>query len=295
MTSPQHGHSDIIKAALIKNSVQVIMKRLYKNIYRDEELKKMTKIERTEQESKGTETLEDAIISKVFNQKKLMKAFAIQYTRNNVATASLQNSQLNKAEGGRKILDFIAFNDINYINELTSDEKKQIEGTDTNRPFEICYKNKGLQVKRIDINNLETYKPKKLGGYVSGRYNCAERKILGTILHQYKQSLNYEYGKLGGTLYLYTKMEPCLYCFTGLKDFINETGTKICLVYEELLYEITRDRLNLKPPNLLNLIAPTPYAILEQYDINLAKSLQNEMIKRNKPDIATRWQPFESY
>lgn len=289
------GISDIMKAALLKAPVQTIMKRLYDNVYYPKVYNNISLHDKAVLEQKGEYALEEQIISDVF-KKDIMQAFAIQYKRKNVAVASLQGSKLNKIQK-KGMLDYIAFNCINSPTDLKEEELIQIEGRESNRSFEICYRNNHLPMKRLNINNVKTYRPKALGEYVTRRCACAERKILGTILDQY-QKLKIPQGskvKLGGKLYLYTKMEPCLYCMLGLKEFIKKTNTKLYLMYEELIYEVNRDRIENYPKRIYNLLSPTPYTELVEYDPVLANEIKDDIESRRGIDISERWQPFVIY
>jgi len=193
------------------------------------------------------------------------------YSNANVGIASLQKSSLSKRD------DFIAFNNLNKRQDINKEDKVTLK----NYNFTICLKDeKTLPVKRVGINNLEIYFPQKLG-FAKKKANCTERKILSKILRM-MQKKRIVKGNLGGTLYLYTKLEPCTYCMTALTEFINETGTQIYLIYEELIFEIVRDNLSYGPTFITNVIEPTNYVKLYAYDPELAEMVRNDYFRRGK-------------
>ncbi|MGN4707041.1 hypothetical protein [Bacillus cereus group sp. MYBK194-1] len=304
MKSEEHTHkpNEILIATVIKNSVRQICKRLYTNVYRDEIEKYVMATYKKKRKLKKIAVLENAVISNVFAQKNIMKCFVHRkdFEGFNVAAISLQNSTITK-HTAKKIIDFIAFSNIDVEDDLTDMEKDSIQENYAQRSFRICYRNENLKVKRLSYKNPEFYTPAVLGRYPATRYSCAERKILGTILGKFKEFQRhhpeYKNEKLGGTLYLYTKMEPCFYCMNAIDEFIKETNTKVYIVYEELLFEMTRDRLfaGHKGYSKLDLIAPTPYRTLELYDKELAESFCEEIKDRKGINIAGRWQPFIDY
>jgi len=193
------------------------------------------------------------------------------YVRNNVGIASIQKSNISIRE------DFIAFSNVNSITAINDADKNLLNRFN----LSLCLKDeKTLPVKRLGVNNLEIYIPTSLG-FAESKVCCTERKIISKIMVMMKAK-NIEEGKLGGTLYLYTKLEPCVYCMTALSDFIEYTGTKVLLLYEELIFEIVRDNLTSGPKFITNLINPTNFDKLNKYDPALANMVRADYQRRGK-------------
>ncbi|WP_442598175.1 hypothetical protein [Neobacillus sp. D3-1R] len=69
---------------------------------------------------------------------------------------------------------------------------------------------------------------------------------------------------------------------TALNEFIEHTGTKVYLLYEELIFEIVRDNLSFGPRFITNIIEPTDYNKLFDYDPSLANKVRLDYAKRGK-------------
>lgn len=92
--------------------------------------------------------------------------------------------------------------------------------------------------KRLHVDNLQFYTPSKLARGFADK-TCAERKIVAYILNEIKtkQIVNLK----DATLSMYTKFEPCIYCYNLLDTFRKEYGVGIYLIYNEMALQMRED------------------------------------------------------
>ncbi|MGH1280680.1 hypothetical protein [Bacillus basilensis] len=104
------------------------------------------------------------------------------YSKNNVGIASLQQSAISQKEV------FVAFNNVNIRNDISLSDRSVLK----NSHLTLCLKDeKTLPVRRLGINNLAIYIPKKLG-YADSKSHCTERKILSKILRMMKKKKSHK-------------------------------------------------------------------------------------------------------
>jgi hypothetical protein len=204
--------------------------------------------------------------------------------KKNVGIATLQNSKLGSCK------NYIAFNFIQdekdrdkhlILNNKLVFEKINI----LNKPLKLCFRNENiLPVKRLKVKNLETFQPAHTSKFALNRSACSERKILSEILKEMK-SQGIKEGELGGTLYLYTKLEPCAYCMMAMQEFMDKTGVVIKLMYEDLALEMARQNFTtIGPTDLTDITYPTHFDTIREYDSDLAKYIQDLHHKKQKEE-----------
>ncbi|ARK30118.1 hypothetical protein [Halalkalibacter krulwichiae] len=98
---------------------------------------------------------------------------------------------------------------------------------------------------RLHVENLQFYTPAKQARGFADK-TCAERKIVAHLLKQIKEKGIYDLE--GCTLSVYTKLEPCIYCFNMLDSFRKEYGVDIYLIYNEMAKQMKEE---LEDPNIL--------------------------------------------
>lgn len=91
---------------------------------------------------------------------------------------------------------------------------------------------------RLHVENLQFYTPAKQARGFANK-TCAERKIVAYLLKQIKEKGNYDLE--GCTLSVYTKLEPCVYCFNLLDTFRKEYGVDIYLIYNEMAKQMKEE------------------------------------------------------
>ncbi|MDD1515783.1 hypothetical protein [Priestia megaterium] len=187
-----------------------------------EEMKEEMKVKSKSNKQKSTKTEEEL---KKEKQKRIKMAFE-EKDRQNVAIAYLETKEFKK--------HYFANSLINDPNDIDDNSRLAI-----NKIATICYiegVKQEFPVRRLDVKNLEFYIP-NFQGYAGEKLACCERKILAKVLQEAKK--NQEIKELKGSkLYLYTKLEPCIYCFKAMKQFIKENDINLFLFYGDLQKEL---------------------------------------------------------
>ncbi|MBD8847064.1 hypothetical protein [Priestia megaterium] len=198
----------------------------------EEKAKEKSKSKRQKKEKTEEEKEEQKQKQK---QKRIRTAFQEDDLGNNVAIAYLKNKELTK--------HYFANSVINIPNDI--DENSTLE---INKIATICYidaVHQELPVRRLDVKNLKFYEP-SFKGYAGTKQACCERKILAKILQEAKENQGVKALKRS-ELHLYTKLEPCIYCFMAMKQFIKENKIDLYLYYGDLQKELFEQMRNSIP------------------------------------------------
>jgi len=95
----------------------------------------------------------------------------------------------------------------------------------------VCYSTnlveKHCPVKRL-TSDLKFQIPDE-ERYAAKKKDCCERKIVAQIMED-----NLEKDYKGSKLIIYTRLEPCIYCFNALGE-LSEKGVSISLFYDDML------------------------------------------------------------
>ncbi|PFQ44840.1 hypothetical protein COK05_16020 [Bacillus cereus] len=92
--------------------------------------------------------------------------------------------------------------------------------------------------QRLHVKNLQFYTPTKLARGFADK-SCAERKIVAYLLKEIKDKNIFELKN--GTLSIYTKYEPCFYCYNLLDTFRKEYSVEIYLIYNEMALQMKEE------------------------------------------------------
>ena len=100
-----------------------------------------------------------------------------------------------------------------------------------------------IQVQRLHVEDLRFYPPNKLNqGFSRKKENCTERKIVARILSEVGEKRNLNKARLS----IYTKLEPCVYCYNVLDSIRKKNEVSIYLLYREMILQIVEELQNVK-------------------------------------------------
>lgn len=108
----------------------------------------------------------------------------------------------------------------------------------------ICLKNGNPDFPVVRIgSNLKVYTPTHFSGYAERRKGCCERKIIETISRQIECCNLSDPEDAKAHLFLYTKLEPCIYCYMAMETLIEKyRNIAIHLYYHEQVYNMILQR-----------------------------------------------------
>ncbi len=290
--------TDKYKAAFLKKPIQDLLYTMYYEFHRDVAISELQKEQDYHKyQDSGGDWIEFHLVSQAIKQSDILKSMIHRNERShngkNVSVAFLQNSIINE-KLQRSMNYYIAFNEGTEKN-LSNEEISIIEAHQSQLTF--CKKSEILDVIRMKVGNLETYTPLSKGKFASKKQNCAEKKIISQVFEEFQA--NNGSTAIGGELFIYTKLEPCIYCVNAIEDFIKRTGIKVFIIYEELIYEIIRENFiadTTKFKAIINIISPSEFETIEEYDSDLANKIEKSINKRkNELDIKKNKHLFKFY
>ncbi|MGD6964554.1 hypothetical protein ACQCVB_20335 [Fictibacillus phosphorivorans] len=276
--------SDKYKAAFLKKPIQDLLPRLYYDLHRNCAINTLDQKEIKKYKNEKNEWIEHKLVGRAIEKSPILKAMIHREKHQgyNVSVAFLQDSIVNN-KMDQSMRYYIAFNE-GTEQRLSNAEKKIIEENKIKLNF--CSKSEVLDVIRLKVENLDTYIPKSKGVFASRKQNCAEKKILSKIYEELLEIKDNQHYK--GKLFIYTKLEPCIYCVNAIEDFTNKTGIKVYIVYEELIYELIRENFikdTDKFKAIINVISPSEYETIKEYDHELANRLKKS-IELRRPNLS---------
>lgn len=130
-----------------------------------------------------------------------------------------------------KVSKFSDFWDDNWGKSKLVVEEKLLKSNDFFMGVMLREDKELFKVERLTPEN-DFYVPDE-SGFAEKKYNCTERKILATLIREFKKA-NLAFK---GNIHLFTNLEPCLYCHRLINTFKEKYPEFNLYVYYDQLIE----------------------------------------------------------